>query len=138
MIRVAGEVTATIQKIDPHGKLAVSYQGEIIENSADRIVVTARWTMGQLDLGFVLLEQDDLFTEYYFPGEWYNIFEIRGGVGPLKGWYCNITRPVEVADGVVIWRDLALDVFVDPTGEVTVLDRDEFEALGLERSDPEA
>ena len=127
----------TIRKLDPHGTLVATYEGEIIEHSDERIVVAARWTMGDLDLGYVVLEQNDLFIEYYYPGEWYNIFEISGEAETLKGWYCNVTRPVEVDDGVIVWRDLALDLFIDAEGQVAVLDKDEFEALGLERLAPE-
>ena len=128
----------TVRKVDPHGKPSVTYDGEVIECSADRIVVIARWTMGEMDLGFLVLEQNDLFVEYYYPGRWYNIFEISGNRGSLKGWYCNVTRPVEVVDRVIIWRDLALDLFIGPDGQVEVLDRDEFAALELEVHDPDA
>jgi len=128
----------TIQKMNPHGELVTTYDGEIIEESDERIVVAARWTMGNHDFGFLVLEQNDLFIEYYYPGEWYNIFEISRDNGLFKGWYCNITRPVEVANGAIIWRDLALDIFVNAEGKITVLDEDEFEALGLAQNDPEA
>lgn len=84
-----------------------------------------------MDLGFVVLEPDDWWTEYFYADRWYNIFEIHAEDGRLKGWYCNVTRPARIDADEVAAEDLALDLWVTPGGEMRVLDEDEFAALPL-------
>jgi predicted RNA-binding protein associated with RNAse of E/G family len=91
-----------------------------------------------MDLGFVILDPDDRWTEYFFADRWYNIFEIRAGDGFLKGWYCNITRPAYIGPDEVAAEDLALDLWVTPGGDMQVLDEDEFAALALSSTEREA
>jgi predicted RNA-binding protein associated with RNAse of E/G family len=90
-----------------------------------------------MDLGFVLLEPDDRWTEYFFADRWYNIFEIRAGDGSLKGWYCNITRPARIGPDEVTAEDLALDLWVTRGGDMQVLDEEEFAALSLSSAERE-
>ncbi len=65
--------------------------------------------------------------------------EVRSGDGELKGWYCDITRPAVLADGVLTVEDLDLDLWVSADGSsVLRLDEDEFAASGLAGRDPGA
>ena len=59
-------------------------------------------------------------------------------VCPLKGHYVNFTYPVtyDARTGVLIWRDLALDVWVPARGAPLLLDSEEYEKLALARRDP--
>ena len=91
-----------------------------------------------LDLGYVLFEPGDQFTEHFYADRWYNIFEIRAADGRLKGWYCNVTRPARISDGEIAAEDLALDLWVAPDGAMRVLDEDEFVALPLTPTKREA
>jgi len=52
----------------------------------------------------------------------------------LTGWYCNIVRPAQITGERVAADDLALDLFVSPGGQMTVLDEDEFAALPLDEA----
>jgi uncharacterized protein len=116
-----------------------SYQGQAIRRDATSIVLEARWQRDRRDLGYLVLEPGDRFVEFFFPNRWYNIFEIHaGGDDRLKGWYCNIARPGVFADDILSAVDLALDLFVYPDGRTLTLDQDEFDALNLQRDDPEA
>jgi predicted RNA-binding protein associated with RNAse of E/G family len=89
-------------------------------------------------LGFAVLETGDPWIEHYFPGQWYNIFEICASDGRLKGWYCNITRPARITADSIEAEDLALDLWVAPDGEMQVLDEDEFAALPLSADERQA
>jgi predicted RNA-binding protein associated with RNAse of E/G family len=91
-----------------------------------------------LDLGFVILEPGDRWTEYFYADRWYNIFAICASDGHLKGWYCNVTRPARISAAEVTAEDLALDLWVTPNGEMQVLDEDEFNALSLSLAEREA
>jgi PncC family amidohydrolase len=79
----------------------------------------------------VVLEPGDRWIETYFADRWYNVFEIYGADGRLKGWYCNVTRPADISATEVCAEDLALDLWVDSHGRTTVLDEEEFTALPL-------
>ena len=102
------------------------------------IVLRTGWRRAPLDLGFVVLEPGDRWTEFFYADRWYNIFEIRASDGRLKGWYCNVTRPACISAGEVAADDLALDLWVAPDGETQVLDEDEFAALRLTPAERES
>ncbi len=131
--------TITVRKLDHAGKLVTSYRGQVIRHDATSIVLEAPWQTDRLELPYVTIEPGDRFIESYFTDRWYNIFEIHSAADDrLKGWYCNVVRPIVFADGVLSWTDLALDLFVYPDGRTLTLDEDEFNALNLQSNDPEA
>ena len=80
----------------------------------ERLAIEARFTRDARDLGYVVLEPNDLFVEFYYYEHWFNIFQIFSAGGTLKGWYCNIGRPPAVEPGEIHYVDLALDLFVYP------------------------
>lgn len=121
----------TIRKLDHAGHQVTAYPGRVLRRDDHAIVLRTRWDRAPMDLGFVLLETGDRWTEYFYADRWYNIFEIRASDGRLKGWYCNITRPAHISADEVSAEDLALDLWVAPDGKMQVLDKDEFNALPL-------
>jgi len=122
----------TITKLDHRGNPVASYEGQVVLRDETRVVARCLWSHPDpFDLGPFRLEQGDVFLEHYYLGEWFNIFEVRDSSGRLKGWYCNLTRPVEVTDDEIRWADLALDLLVTPDGQQMLLDQEEFEGLGL-------
>jgi predicted RNA-binding protein associated with RNAse of E/G family len=121
----------TVRKLDHTGREIISYPGDVLERSSGAIVLRTAWDREPVDLDFVVLERDDLWTEIFYSDRWYNIFQIRASDGRLKGWYCNVTRPAKITRDEVLAEDLALDLWVDPNGSVQVLDEDEFAELDL-------
>ena len=80
----------------------------------------------------MVLAPGDRMVEYYCTDRWYNVLEIYASQGhTLKGWYCNLCRPARVKGTVIEVEDLALDLFVSPSGATLVLDEDEFALLPL-------
>jgi hypothetical protein len=123
---------ATITKVGPDGQIKISYPGEIVYQDDDVIAARCLWTQPySLDLGPFALDPGDVFMEFYYRAEWFNIFAVYDRLGRLKGWYCNITRPAEVRQDEVRWHDLALDLLVTRDGTQQVLDEDDFSALTL-------
>ncbi len=116
----------TVIKQDAHGEALIQYQGEIVEQSAERVVLQARWTLPERDLGYTRFETGDHFTEYYYTNRYFNVFAIASGDGKRKGWYCNVAEPARVFTEQIEQIDLLLDVWVDPQGELLILDEDEF------------
>ncbi len=118
----------TIVKRNPLGEAKIRYSGEITKQLADGVVIQARWTMPERDLGYTVFEPGDQFTEYYYADRWYNIFDIARSDGTRKGWYCNVAEPAHIHEHVIEQIDLLLDVWVNPQGEALILDEDEFAA----------
>jgi len=121
----------TVRKLDHAGREIISYPGLVLERDDEVIVLRTAWNRRPLDLGFVVLEPGDRWTETFFSNRWYNVFQIRARDGHLKGWYCNVTRPACITPNEVAAEDLALDLWVGPEGGMMVLDEDEFAQLPL-------
>ena len=123
----------TINKLNLDHELMWSYSGHVLERTPNRVKLEARFNRKTSDAGYVVFEKNDRFVEYFFSNRWYNIFEIHAVRDDrLKGWYCNIAKPAVFRDGVVEQVDLALDLWIDPSGSTLLLDEDEFNDLQLD------
>jgi len=79
-------------------------------------------------LDYTTFETGAHFTEWYFTDRWYNIFQIHGADGTLKGWYCNVAAPAVITEDTIACRDLLLDLWVASDGATLALDEEEFAA----------
>ncbi|MFD5429042.1 DUF402 domain-containing protein [Streptomyces sp. NPDC127084] len=137
----ADEVEVVLVKA---GRTKIRYPARLVSDDGSRITVRAPWAGEDArDFGFVRFEPGDVFTEHYWRDRWYAVKEVRAGGGRLKGWYCDITRPVVLAEQAaateVISEDLDLDLWVSADSrQIIRLDEDEFAASGLDRTDPPA
>ena len=66
-------------------------------------------------------------VEFFWTDRWYSVFRFQTPDGRLLRFYCNINTPARLADGVLSFVDLDVDVLVNPDYSFTVLDEDEFE-----------
>ncbi|NDJ59617.1 MAG: DUF402 domain-containing protein [Chloroflexi bacterium] len=129
----------TVIKRDHRGQYQWDYSGHVIARGPRWVCLQARFNRADYDAGYVVFQRDDLFTEWFYSDRWYNIFKLQAVAdGRLKGWYCNITRPATITADQVSADDLALDVFVRPSGEILLLDEDEFAALDLPDAERQA
>ena len=127
-----------VLKCNLDGKVTWQYEGRVLERKSNAVVLEAFFNRPDMPFMDVILKENDRFVETFYTDRWYNIFEIYDrDDGSFKGWYCNIGRPAQVADGTVSYIDLALDLWVSPVGKQTVLDEDEFVALSLGKDDRE-
>ncbi len=123
----------TVRKLDYTGREVWRYSGTTLERGASWIKLQAYFNRDDRDDGYVVWRRGDRFVEWFYADRWYNIFEVHDVADDrLKGWYCNITRPATIDDQTIGNEDLALDVWINPTGEVQILDEDEFAALPLD------
>lgn len=121
-----------IEKHNHRGEFVLTYPGEVLERGHTWICLRAVFDRREADLGFVVFKQGDVFYEWFFSDQWYNIFQVHDGdTQTIKGWYCNITRPAHFEADRIYSDDLELDVFVMPNGTVILLDEAEFAALNL-------
>jgi predicted RNA-binding protein associated with RNAse of E/G family len=118
----------------------MTYPVEVLDDDGNHIVVRGPWAeAASRNLGFAIFEPGDVFTEHYWRDRWYSVKEVRDRAGRLKGWYCDVARPVRVEDGVIRSEDLFLDLWASADGATVLrLDEDDFEASALPRSDPVA
>jgi protein associated with RNAse G/E len=118
----------TIVKLNTLGEVKFQYQGEVIKQFANGVIIQAYWSLPAKALGYTTFEPGDTFHEYYYTDRWFNIFEISGVNVVRKGWYCNVAEPAVISADRIEQVDLLLDVWVTPTGETLILDEDEFAA----------
>ena len=120
-------------KLDLAGKVTWQYEGREIYRSANQIVLQAFFNRPDLPFQDVTFKQGDRFVETFYNDRWYNIFEIHDRRDDqLKGWYCNVSKPAVFGEVEVSYVDLALDLWVNASGEQTLLDEDEFNNLKLD------
>jgi uncharacterized protein len=118
-----------VQKLLYDGVPSYRWEGLVLERDDDYLLLAAEFQHDSRDLGYVRFERGDVFYEYYYFDRWYNVFQIYSAAGELKGWYCNVTAPAQVADRELTFVDLALDLFVYPDRRFLVLDQEEFDEL---------
>ena len=129
----------TIKLLKPSKGAIITYTGELLRHEPGYMLIHARWERPQLDLGYVAFEPGDHFYEHFYTERWYTVFELRGDAGALKGWYCNVSRPAQFNNALIVSEDLELDLFVAPDrAQMLRLDLDEFAARGFDSTDPEA
>ena len=125
-----------VLKLRYDGSTVFAWDGRVLEQTVEHVLLAGWFSALRRDLGYVVLERGDLFLEWYYFGRWYNIFQIYGREGQLKGWYCNVGKPPDLMGDTMSYVDLALDVFVQPDGSHLVLDEDEFAELARETLTP--
>lgn len=127
----------TIHLLKPGKGQQITYQGELLHEAPGYRLIRARWERPTLDLGYVVFETGDVFYEHYYAERWFNIFQIEGAAGQLKGWYCNVTRPALLDADTITSEDLELDLFVPPARDRLLrLDLEEFAARGFDMAEP--
>lgn len=122
-----------VQKKNPEGQVTYEYEGRMLSRDEHSLVLEAFFDRADLPFVDTVLRTGDRFIEYYYDDRWYNIFEIHDRDDDrIKGWYSNVCKPAMFEDGIISYVDLALDLWVSPDGQQTVLDEAEFEALNLD------
>jgi len=82
--------------------------------------------------GQVVLETGSDAVWFTFPGAWHDIGRFHRADGTFTGVYANILTPPILEDRES-WEttDLFLDVWVDPAGDLSILDEDQFREAEL-------
>ena len=124
----------TVIKRDPHDGEVWRYTARLVRQQGSALRLEALFNREDMPFMGMMLKGGDRFVETYFTDRWYNLYAIHDREDDrLKGWYCNIGRPaVWESEAVLSYEDLALDLWVAPDGTQTVLDEEEFAALGLD------
>ena len=132
--------TAVTVSLVKQGGGKIEYPAVVLVDDGNHVVVRAEWSLGSArDLGYVRFEPGDVFTEHYWRDRWYSVKEVRTASGKLKGWYCDVARPVRTREGLLVSEDLELDLWASADGRTILrLDEEDFAASGLDDRDPAA
>lgn len=126
----------TVYKLDHNGREVWKYPAVVLERGPRHIRLEAFFNRDDMALGYAVFRRGDRFVETFYSDRWYNVFAVYDrDDGMFKGWYCNVCRPAAISDSAMRCDDLALDLWVSPSGEVIVLDEDEFEDLSITDED---
>jgi uncharacterized protein len=126
-----------VYKLDERGQEVWQYPARLVEQGAGFVRLEASFNRDDIDLGFAKFKRGDRFVEYFYTDRWYNIFAVYDRDSErLKGWYCNVCRPVVIEEGAVYCEDLALDLWYAPDlPHPLVLDEAEFANLDISPTD---
>ena len=83
-------------------------------------------------VGSVTFDIGSTTYAYYRNGGGYVPWKMCGPDGQLKGYLFHICKDLKVKNDRVEYLDLLLDLWIDVTGKLTVLDRDEVAACAAE------
>ncbi len=76
-------------------------------------------------------------VEYYWLDRYYNVFRLTEQSGKFRSFYCNISTPAELENGMLTYVDLDIDVLVEPDFSYRVIDFDDFETNVVKQGYPE-
>jgi protein associated with RNAse G/E len=126
----------TVIKRNFAGQETWRYSGQVLKRTSNAVILEALFNVDDKPFMGNELKRGDRFVELYYSDRWYNIFQIHDrDDDTLKGWYCNICQPaIFESEDQLSFIDLALDLWVSPSGSQTVLDEDEFLILQLDEA----
>ncbi len=128
--------TITVLKLDINENVTWRYHGKLLLLQDNKLILEAYFDREDTIFHGMPLRTGDRFIETYFTDRWYNIFEVHARENDhLRGWYCNIGRPIKLEGNTLSYVDLALDLLVFPDGSLFVLDEDEYNQLDLSPND---
>ncbi len=131
---LAADTPLHVRKLKPGGALDYAWDGSVLRCDTTGIVLRAEFNVDLVEREFATFRRGDVFVEFYYWDQNYNVFQISTPEGTPKGWYANVGLPAELGDqpGELQYVDLALDIWAEPNGDFVVLDQDEFDALLVE------
>jgi uncharacterized protein len=109
------------------GVIHRSWKAELLEETADLYLLVGEFEEEVKHSKLGVIRRGTISYEYYWKNEWYNVFRFHEPSGELRNFYCNINRPPQLADGVLDYIDLEIDILVWRDFSFKILDLDEYE-----------
>ena len=110
-----------------------SYLCDLLKRGNDYIII--KYVNEQPgSVGSVTFDTGSTTYAYYRNGMGYVIWKMENPHHVLEGYLFHICRDLRVREDKVEYQDLLLDVWIDATGQIKILDRDEVQqcaAAGL-------
>ena len=124
----AASTTSIEVRVYKHdGALHRTWPAELLRREGSLIVLDARFTEEITHDLLGTIVQGTHSLEFYWLDRWYNVFRFAHPNGRLRSYYCNVNTPPTLADGVLSYVDLDLDILVEPDFSYRILDLEDFE-----------
>jgi Ribonuclease G/E len=119
-----------ILHIKPSGKIIKLTPGSIVEVGKEKLVLRREIAGGGRYDGLnISKEEGDYDIMEVKPDEWIITHSYYSRNGVLKGKYININTPPEITYKGIKYIDLIVDIAILPSGEIKILDLEEFNKL---------
>ncbi len=119
------QITVNSRKFDQ--RIRRTWTCRLIEKNDPLIVLVGEFDRDVKHPGLGSISRGTISYEYYWLDCWYNIFRFHEPDGQLRNYYCNVAMPPTLANGILDYVDLDIDVVVWPDNSYEVVDRDDFE-----------
>ena len=119
--------TITVRVLKYDGSEYRQWNAQVARRDGSLIVLDAEFNIHVSHELLGEIKKGTRTAEYYWFNCWYNIFRFLEKDGNTRLWYCNLSTPPTLEDGVLSYIDLDVDVLVLPDFTFQVLDIDEFE-----------
>jgi predicted RNA-binding protein associated with RNAse of E/G family len=96
-----------------------------------RAVLRYTWRKARRIAGTDLVVPQGGFTiSHYWTDRTYNVYDFRSAPPDTRplGYYCNVVAATTIAEDLVSYDDLVVDVLIDPSGSALVLDEEDLPA----------
>ena len=128
-------VTVLVRKYD--GTEHRRWEADIVERR-DSLIVLEGVFEGEVEHHLMgRIASGTRSVEYYWLDRYYNVFRLAEQSGKFRSFYCNISTPAELENGMLTYVDLDIDVLVEPDFSYRVIDLDDFEANVVKQGYPE-
>lgn len=132
---VPERVTVLVRKYD--GTEHRRWEADIVERR-DSLIVLEGVFQGEVDHDLMgCISSGTRSVEYYWLDRYYNVFRLTEQSGKFRSFYCNISTPPGLENGVLTYVDLDIDVLVEPDFSYRVIDLDDFETNVIKQRYPE-
>ena len=122
----------TINSLKLDGKIHRTWQAKMVDETEDLIVLVGIFENEIKHSQLGVIRRGTTSHEFYWKNRWYNIFRFHEPEGRLRNFYCNVSQPPKIKNGLLNYVDLDVDVLVRKDFSFEILDLDEFE-LNAER-----
>jgi predicted RNA-binding protein associated with RNAse of E/G family len=124
LINNAGRAMKIIEIKRHLNKPDESYLCDLLKRGKDFIII--KYVNEQPgSVGSVMFDTGSTTYAYYGNGMGYVVWKMVNPHNLLKGYLFHVCRDLQVKEDRVEYLDLLLDVWFDPQGQMTILDRDE-------------
>lgn len=113
------------------GEIHRSWQCKILEQKNSLLTFVGEFDREVIHSDLGLIRRGTISYEYYWLDRWYNVFRFHEPDGSLRNFYCNVNAPPVMANGILDYVDLDVDVLVWKDFKYEILDTEEFELNSL-------
>lgn len=118
-------ITINSRKFDD--RIHRSWQARLLEETEEFYLLVGEFDSEVKHSKLGVIGRGTVSYEYYWKNEWYNVFRFHEPNGELRNFYCNINRPPQLADNILDYIDLEIDILVWRDFSLEILDLDEYE-----------